>query len=45
MTDSEIRYSFHIPNTDLWKSGIITTGRRFIESVARRIAELTDDAK
>ncbi|MCL2641838.1 MAG: hypothetical protein FWD53_13390, partial [Phycisphaerales bacterium] len=44
MSAPEIRYSFHVPNTDLWKSGIITTGRGFIESVTRRIAELTEDA-
>ena len=27
ISDPEIRYSFRIPNTDLWKSGNITTGR------------------
>jgi hypothetical protein len=27
--DPEIRYSFKIPNTDLWKSGNVTTGRGF----------------
>ena len=43
-TDPEIRYSFKIPNTDIWKSGNITTGRGLAESVSRRIAELEDDA-
>lgn len=43
-SDPEIRYSFRLANTDLWKSGNITTGRGFIESVTRRVAELADDA-
>src|SRR5439155_5080623 len=45
LSDPEIRYSLKIPNTDLWKSGNITTGRGLIESVTRRIFELEDDAK
>jgi N12 class adenine-specific DNA methylase len=45
ISDPEIRYSFKIPNTDLWKSGNITTGRGLAESVARKMAELEDDAK
>jgi hypothetical protein len=45
ISDPEIRYSFRIPNTDLWKSGNITTGRGMVESVTRKIAELQDDAK
>src|SRR5947209_4438042 len=44
VSDPEIRYSFRVPNTDLWKSGTVTTGRGVIESVTRRIAELPDDA-
>jgi N12 class adenine-specific DNA methylase len=44
-SDPEIRYSFKIPNVDLWKSGNITTGRGFAESVSRKIAELPDDAR
>src|SRR5205085_1915184 len=43
--DPEIRYWFKIINTDLWKSGNITTGRGLAESVTRKIAELPDDAK
>jgi hypothetical protein len=42
--DPEIRYSFKIPNVDLWKSGNITTGRGLIESTFRKINELSDDA-
>lgn len=42
--DPDIRYSFRIANSDLWKSGNITTGRGLAESVTRRIAELQDDA-
>jgi len=45
ISDPEIRYSFKIPNTDLWKSGNITTGRGLAESVSRKIAELDDDAR
>jgi hypothetical protein len=45
LSDPEIRYSFRIPNTDLWKSGNITTGRGLSESVSRKIAELQDDAQ
>ena len=45
ISDPEIRYSFKIPNMDLWKSGNITTGRGFAESVSRKIAELEDDAR
>ena len=45
MSDPEIRYSFKIPNTDLWKSGNITPGRGFAESVTRKMAELEDNAK
>ena len=44
VSDPEIRYSFKIPNTDLWKSGNITTGRGMVESVARKVAELPADA-
>jgi hypothetical protein len=44
ISDPEIRYSFKIPNVELWKSGSITTGRGFAESVSRKIAELPDDA-
>lgn len=44
VSDPEIRYSFKIPNTDLWKSGNITTGRGLVESVTRKVAELPDDA-
>lgn len=44
-SDPEIRYSFQLANTDLWKSGNITTGRGFIESVSRRVAELAEDAQ
>ena len=36
MSDPEIRYSFKIPNTDLWKSGRITTGRGMAESITRK---------
>jgi hypothetical protein len=45
ISDPEIRYSFKIPNTDLWKSGNITTGRGLAESVTRKMAELEDDAR
>jgi hypothetical protein len=45
ISDPEIRYSFKIPNTELWKSDNVTTGRGLAESVARRVAELDDDAK
>ena len=45
ISDPEIRYSIKIPNTDLWKSGNITTGRGLAESVSRKIAELDDDAR
>jgi hypothetical protein len=45
ISDPEIRYSFKIPNTDLWKSGNITTGRGLAESVTRKIGELLDDAR
>jgi len=44
VSDPEIRYSFKIPNTDLWKSGNVTTGRGLVESVTRKVAELPDDA-
>jgi len=44
VSDPEIRYSIKIPNTDLWKSGNITTGRGLVESVSRKVAELPDDA-
>ena len=44
VSDPEIRYSFKFPNTDLWKSGNITTGRGLVESVTRKVAELPDDA-
>ena len=44
MTEPEVRYSFRVGNTDLWKSGNVTTGRGFLESVSRRVAELADDA-
>jgi len=44
VSDPEIRYSFKIPNTELWKSANITTGRGLVESVARKVAELPDDA-
>ncbi len=44
MSDPEIRYTFKIPNTDLWKSGYVTTGRGLAESVTRKMAELQDDA-
>lgn len=43
-SDPEIRYSFKIPNTDLWKSGNVTTGRGLAESVSRKMAELEEDA-
>ena len=45
LSDPEIRYSFRIAGTDLWKSGNITTGRGLAESISRRIAELPDDAR
>jgi hypothetical protein len=45
ISDPEIRYSFKISSTDLWKSGNVTTGRGLAESVTRRIAELEDDAR
>jgi hypothetical protein len=45
LSDPEIRYSLKIFNTDLWKSGNITTGRGLIESITRRISELEEDAK
>jgi hypothetical protein len=45
VSDPEIHYSFKIPGTDLWKSGNITTGRGFVESIARKMTELDDDAK
>lgn len=41
----EIRCSFKIPGTDMWKSGNVTTGRGFLESVCRKIAELDEDAR
>jgi N12 class adenine-specific DNA methylase/adenine-specific DNA methylase len=44
-SDPEIRYSFRIGTVDLWKSAHVTTGRGFIESVCRKIAELPDDAR
>jgi N12 class adenine-specific DNA methylase len=44
VSDPEIRYSFRIPNTDLWKSGTITTCRGLLESVTRKVGELPDDA-
>jgi hypothetical protein len=44
VSDPEIRYSFKVPNTDLWKSGNITTGRGLVESVTRKVAELQEDA-
>ena len=44
-SDPDIRYSFRLPGTDLWKPGNITTGRGLIESVARKVAGLADDAK
>lgn len=44
ISDPEIRYAFKVPNTDFWKSGHVTTGRGFLESLARRIAELPEDA-
>jgi N12 class adenine-specific DNA methylase len=45
ISDPEIRYSFKIPNTDVWKSGNITTGRGLAESVSRKMAEFEDDAR
>jgi N12 class adenine-specific DNA methylase/adenine-specific DNA methylase len=45
ISDPEVRYSFKIPNTDLWKSGNITTGRGLTDSVARKMAELEKDAR
>src|SRR5205823_11590347 len=44
ISDPEIRYSFKIPNTDLWKSGYVSTGPGLAESVTRKMAELQDDA-
>jgi hypothetical protein len=45
ISDPEIRYSVKIPNTDLWKSGQITSGCGLAESVARQMAELEEDAR
>lgn len=45
VSDPEIRYSIRIPNTDVWKSGHITTGRGLVDAVARKIAELEEDAR
>jgi hypothetical protein len=45
ISDPEIRYSFKIPDTELWKSGTVTTGRGLLDSVSRRIAELEEDAR
>jgi N12 class adenine-specific DNA methylase len=45
IADPEIRYSFKLPNTDLWKSGTVTTGRGLIEAVRRKLAELENDAR
>lgn len=44
LSEPEVRYSFKIPDTELWKSGNVTTGRGLVESIRRRIAELQDDA-
>ncbi len=44
ISEPEIRYTLRIPGTDVWKSANITTGRGLAESVARRIAELEDEA-
>ena len=43
--DPEIRYSFKLPDTELWKSGTVTTGRGLLDSVSRKIAELEEDAR
>jgi hypothetical protein len=45
ISNPEIRYSFKIPNTDLWKSGNVTTGKGLLESVSRKMAELDEDAR
>lgn len=45
VSDPEIRYSIRIPNTDVWKSGHITTGRGLVDAVTRKIAELEEDAR
>lgn len=45
ISDPEIRYAFRLPNTDLWKSGNVTTGRGLLEAVCRRIADLPQDAR
>jgi len=43
--DPEIRHSFKLPDTELWKSGTVTTGRGLLDSISRKIAELEDDAR
>ena len=43
--DPEIRYSFKLPGTELWKSGTVTTGRGLLDSISRKIAELEEDAR
>ena len=45
ISDPEIRYSLKVPGTDIWKSGNVTTGRGFLDSVCRKIAELEEDAR
>src|SRR5579871_1021541 len=45
ISDPEIRYSFKLPDTELWKSGNVTTGRGLFDSMSRKIAELEEDAR
>lgn len=45
ISDPEIRYAFPLMNTDIWKSGNITTGRGLLDAVYRRIADLPEDAQ
>jgi N12 class adenine-specific DNA methylase len=44
LSEPEVRYSFRIPDTELWKSGNVTTGRGLVESIRRKVVELEEDA-